>query len=65
MQFDWSKADHVIKKSLSLVMKLENDRCETMRHLEEERMKVNEMRRKMDAKAAERLKVLADIVQKG
>lgn len=64
-QFDWSTADQAITRSLSLIMKLEKDKEETVRLLEEERGKVKEMRAKLDAKAAERLKILASIVQKG
>lgn len=64
-KLDWSKADNVIAKSLSLIMKLEKDRCETMKQLETEKQKVNEMRQKLDEKARERLRLLADIVQNG
>lgn len=64
-QFDWSTADQAITRSLSLIMRLEKDREETVGLLEEEKSKVKDMRAKLDAKAAERLKILADIVQKG
>ena len=64
-QFDWSTADQAIARSLSLIMKLEKDREETATLLEEQKSKVKDMRAKLDAKAAERLKILASIVQKG
>ena len=63
--FDWSEIDDVIMRTLNLVLRLEEDRSETVRLLEEEREKVRVMRETLDIKAAERLRILPVLVQKG
>ena len=63
--FDWSEIDDVIMRTLNLVLRLEDDRSETVRLLEEEREKVRVMRETLDIKAAERLTILPALVQKG
>ena len=63
--FDWSEIDDVIMRTLNLVLRLEDDRSETVRLLEEEREKVRAMRETLDIKATERLTILPALVQKG
>ena len=63
--FDWSKVEEVISSTLSLVKRLESDRSDTRNRLDNERHKVKDMRHKIDTKAAERLRLLPALVQRG
>ena len=63
--FDWSNVEDIISHSLSLVIRLEDDRSNTVRLWEEERERVKKMRKRLDEKAAERLMILPLLVQQG
>ena len=63
--FEWSNVEDIISHSLSLVIRLEDDRSDTVRLWEEERERVRKMRKQLDEKAAERLVILPLLVQQG
>ena len=63
--FQWSNVEDIISHSLSLVIRLEDDRSDTGRLWEEERERVRKMRKRLDEKAAERLVILPLLVQQG
>ena len=64
-KFDWSNAEDVVVHIMTLIKRLEKDREVTVRKWREEREKVIKMRKMLDEKAAERLRLLPLLVQQG
>ena len=61
----WLFASSIIDHTLQLVLRLEEDRRECLAAYEKERKRVQDLRFSLDCKREERLRVLAETVQKG
>lgn len=64
-QLHWLSTATIIDHTLQLVLRLEDDRRECTASFEKESKRVQELRSFLDCKREERLKVLAETVQRG